>query len=115
VSSAPPEPDPRREILDRIEQRLPPGAVREVAMFGAIAVMLDDAMVVAVSKDQSLLVRVAPEEAESLLSRPEAVQATMGSGTRMGAGWIRVDADAAAEDAQLDFWVAAAVRRRAQR
>ena len=107
-------PDPRREILDRIEQRLPDGAVREVAMFGAIAVMLDDAMVVAVSKDQSLLVRVATEESDSLLGRPEAVQAEMGTGRSMGPGWIRVDGDAAAEDAQLDFWVSAAVRRRDQ-
>lgn len=82
-------------------------------MFGAIAVMLDDAMVVAVSKDQSLLVRVAPEDAQSLLGRPEATQAEMGTRRSMGPGWIRVEADAAAEDAQLDFWVAAAVRRRA--
>lgn len=59
----------RRALLDRIERRLPPRSIREVPMFGAIAIMLDDAMLVAVRRDHSLLVRVDPEDDANLLRR----------------------------------------------
>jgi len=49
-----------RELLNRIRATLPVEQVREVRMFGAVAIMVDDAMAVAVHKDGSLLVRVSP-------------------------------------------------------
>jgi TfoX/Sxy family transcriptional regulator of competence genes len=103
-------PDERRGLLDRIERRLPDVSIREVPMFGAIAVMVDDAMLVAVNKDHSLLVRVAPEDDAQLLGRAEATRAEMGTGRSMGTGWIRVDSDAIADDAVLDLWLHHALR-----
>lgn len=81
-------------------------------MFGAIAVMVDDAMLVAVNKDRSLLVRVAPDDDPHLLRRAEATRATMGADRSMGTGWIRVDSDAIVDDAALDLWLRHALRRR---
>ena len=46
-----------RGMLDRVGAALSDGDLREVRMFGAVAVMLDGAMAVAVHKDASLLVR----------------------------------------------------------
>jgi hypothetical protein len=45
--------DQARKLIDRIRASLPGGQVREVRMFGAIAVMVDDAMAVAVHKNGS--------------------------------------------------------------
>jgi len=106
------EPDARRELLDRIERRLPEGAVREVAMFGAIAVMFEEAMLVAAQKDLGLLVRVAVDDDAALVARPEAARAEMGAGRSMGEGWIRVDGDAVRDDGMLEFWLEQALRRR---
>ncbi len=49
-------------------------------MFGVIAIMVDDAMAVAVHKDGSLLVHVDPAEDASLLQSPDASRAEMGAG-----------------------------------
>jgi TfoX/Sxy family transcriptional regulator of competence genes len=106
-----------RELLDRIEQRLPGRSVREVSMFGAIAVMVDGSLVVAVNKDRSLLIRVDPDDDAILSRRAEASRAEMGAGRSMGAGWLRVDEEAIAEDETLDLWLQYALthldRRRA--
>lgn len=104
--------DDRRELLDRIGRLLPGGSIREVAMFGAIAVMFDDAMLVAVNGDRSLLVRVAPQDDAEVLGNGGATRAEMGTGRSMGIGWIRVDGDAIADDAMLQLWLDHALRRR---
>lgn len=102
--------DQARELIDRIRASLPSGPVREVRMFGAIALMVDGAMAVAVHKDGSLLVRVDPAEGAQLLDRPGATRAEMGAGRSMGEGWIRVDASALEGAADLAGWIAAATR-----
>lgn len=79
-------------------------------MFGAVAVMVDDAMAVAVNRDSSLLVRVDPSDDARLLREHDASRAEMGKGREMGVGWLRVDAPGE----RLEFWVSAALRRRAQ-
>lgn len=107
--------DQARELLERIRALLPGGHVREVRMFGAIAVMVDDAMAVAVHKDGSLLVRVGPAEDASLLEHPDASRAQMGAGRSMGEGWIRVEANALRSDAALTGWLAASSRYLAHR
>ena len=84
-------------------------------MFGAIAVMVDDAMAVAVHKDGSLLVRVDPAEDAWLLDCPDASRAEMGVGRSMGEGWIRVVARALRSDAALVGWLEAATSFLAQR
>ena len=58
-------------------------------MFGAVAVMVDDAMAVAAYKDGSLLVRVDPTDDPRLLQQPDVSRAEMGAGRSMGEGWIR--------------------------
>lgn len=106
--------DETRSLLDRIKRRLPSRPIREVSMFGAIAVMVDDSMVVAVNKDRSLLVRVDPDDDASLIQRPEASRAEMGAGRSMGAGWLRISATAIADDETLDLWLRSALKRLAQ-
>ena len=99
-----------RELLDRVHMLLPSGHVREVRMFGMLAVMVDDSMAVAVHKDGSLLVRVDPGEDARLLENAGASRAEMGAGQSMGAGWIRVDAQALDDEAVLKAWLEAATR-----
>jgi TfoX/Sxy family transcriptional regulator of competence genes len=104
-----------RQLLDRIRGFLPDLPVREVPMFGAVAVMLDEAMVVAVRRDGSVLVRVDPDEDPELLERPEASRAEMGTGRSMGVGWMHVDGAAIEDDENLEDWVMVAVRYRQRR
>jgi TfoX/Sxy family transcriptional regulator of competence genes len=101
-----------RELLDRIRASLPDLPVREVRMFGGVAVMLDDGMVVGVQKDGGLLVRVDPAEDQALLERPHASRAEMGAGRSMGAGWLSIAAEALESDEILDDWVRIAVAYR---
>lgn len=107
--------DQARDLMDRIRASLPGGQVREVRMFGAIAVMVDDAMAVAVHKDGSLLVRVDPAEDAWLLESPATSRAEMGVDRSMGEGWIRVEACALCSDAALVGWLEATTRYLAQR
>jgi TfoX/Sxy family transcriptional regulator of competence genes len=115
VSPAPESPAVRG-MLDRVRTALPGGDQREVRMFGAVAVMLDGAMAVAVHEDASLLVRVDPARDGELVTRPGASRATMGASRSMGPGWVHVDAAALDGDAELADWLHHAtsyLRRRA--
>jgi len=105
-------PESVRDLLDRVERRLPDRPIVEKRMFGTVALMLDGEMIVAAQKDGSLLVRVSRDADAELMQRPEAGRLLMG-GTPMGAGWIRVDESAVADDEQLDFWIGHALARRA--
>ncbi|MFS0865831.1 TfoX/Sxy family protein [Microbacterium sp. 179-B 1A2 NHS] len=98
-----------REVLDEIRTLIPGREIREVAMFGAVAVMVDDAMAVAVHKDRTLLVRVAADEDDRMLDEPDARRAVMGRDRDMGAGWLHIDLDP--ERSRLGHWVEAALRR----
>ena len=84
-------------------------------MFGVVAIMVDDAMAVAVHKDGSLLVRVDPAEDAPLLQSPDASRAEMGAGRSMGEGWIRVEARSLRSDVALAGWLEAATRYLGQR
>lgn len=80
--------------------------VREVAMFGGLAIMVDDRMVVCVSGGGSdLLVRVAPDRDAELVTKPGAHRAEMGEGRSMGEGWITVDAWSLESDEDLAYWL----------
>jgi TfoX/Sxy family transcriptional regulator of competence genes len=104
-----------RHLLDRVRALLPDQAVREIRMFGAVAVMVDDSMAIAVHKDGSLLVRVDPAEDAHLLKNPHATRAEMGAGRSMGPGWINVDAEALRNEQDLSHWVDCATRFLAHR
>ncbi len=103
------------ELVERVRRVLPERDLREVRMFGGLALMLDDRMLVSVGADD-LLVRVAPDQDAELLTRPGARRAVMGRERSMGQGWISVDRQSLATDAQLRPWLDAALdlHRRAQ-
>ena len=84
--------------------------VREVSMFGGRAIMVNDKMIVSVGRNGDLLVRVAADRHETLLSEPGAEQAQMGAGRDMGLGWITVAPEVIADDGRLAFWVDMAMR-----
>ena len=101
-------------LLDRVRARLwEEPSLREVKMFGGISFMVADLMVVAVRKDESLLVRVDPAESQELQRRPGASIAQMGAGRSMGPSWLTVTADALTDEEELDAWLAAAFRHHA--
>ena len=84
--------------------------VREVSMFGGRAIMVNDKMIVSAGRSGDLLVRVAADRHETLLSELGAEQARMGAGRDMGLGWITVAPEGIADDGRLAFWVDMAMR-----
>lgn len=97
-------------LLERVRALLPAGhAVREVPMFGGLSVLLDERMVVAVRRNESLLVRVDPARSAELLSVDGAEPASMGAHRSMGPGWIAVSGAALSADEQLAYWLQVAL------
>ncbi|OZC97150.1 hypothetical protein CH275_23930 [Rhodococcus sp. 06-235-1A] len=93
-----------RDILSEQE------SLREQKMFGGLAFMVRDKMVVCVgTDDRALLVRVDGVHEPEYLQRDGAHHAVMGRDRSMGRGWITVDADALTSEKALEFWVAAAL------
>ncbi|MGO1974766.1 MAG: TfoX/Sxy family protein [Propionibacteriaceae bacterium] len=102
--------EPRAALVERIRSALPSGrSVREVAMFGGTAFMLDDRMLVSVGKDGTLLVRVDPDQYEDLLQHRGARPSFMGKDRPMGPSWLTVDGDGLRTGADLARWVATAL------
>ncbi len=97
-------------MADRIRSALAhQPVVREVKMFGGLAFMVNEAMVVSVGSTGDLLVRVDPERSEDHLRVKVARFAEMGAGRTMGRGWLTVDAGAVAADEDLAYWIDAAL------
>lgn len=94
-------------LADRVRSALSDrDRVREVKMFGGLALMVDDRMVVCVSGGGSdLLVRVAPERDAELMTKPGAHRAEMGKDRSMGEGWITVEERALESDDDLQYWI----------
>lgn len=82
---------------------------REVAMFGGLAFMINEKMIVSAGKDGNLLARVPAADHEQLLETRGAAQAEMGTGRSMGPGWITVTADHLIDDDDLAFWISIAL------
>lgn len=97
------------ELAERIRIMLAAASpVREVKMFGGLAFMVDERMVVCVRGDGDLLVRTDPARADELMLIDGAQRAVMGERV-MGGGWIAVEAAAIASDLHLDYWIEAAL------
>ncbi|MFB9378200.1 TfoX/Sxy family protein [Kineococcus gynurae] len=108
-------PDPVQvDLLDRVRAALAGRELREVAMFGGRAVMVDGAMLVSVGRGGDLLVRIDPARHDELVARPGAGPAVMGTDRPMGPGWITVSADALDEEADLAFWLGVAAEHHAR-
>lgn len=85
----------------------------ERRMFGALIFMVGGAILMGVRGGGGLLVRVDPTESEDLLREAGAYYAqvaVMGE-KNMGPSWLDVSPDAVDDDAGLDHWVEAALRR----
>jgi len=96
------------ELADRIRvaigRSVAAGAtVTEKCMFGGLAFLLGGNMALAASGQGGLMLRVEPEETESLLQEPHAAPMEM-RGREM-AGWLRVDPAGVESDEDLQRWV----------
>lgn len=100
----------QEELILRVRSLLSPDLpVREVAMFGGRAVMVNEKMIVSASRSGELLARVPARRHDELLARPGARQAEMGAGRTMGPGWLTVSAESLAAEEELAYWIAAAM------
>jgi TfoX/Sxy family transcriptional regulator of competence genes len=100
-------------LVPRVRQALAGQAsTREVTMFGGLAFMVDERMVVCVRSDRDLLVRAAADRADELLAREGARPAEMGAGRSMGRSWISVAQQALSTDEDLHFWIGVALEHR---
>jgi TfoX/Sxy family transcriptional regulator of competence genes len=92
------------ELAARIRERLAgePG-LTEKKMFGGLAFLVGGNMAVAASGQGGLLVRVDPDESDTLVETTPARLMEMRG--RSMKGWLRVDDAAVASDAELAQWV----------
>ncbi len=92
------------ELADRIRERVDgtPGLV-EKKMFGGIGWTIHGNMATGAHNDGKLMIRCSPEVFESYLAE-EGAEGLMRGGKPM-MGWVLVDPDAVADDADLDRWV----------
>lgn len=94
------------DLIERLRTMLAEEpVVREVSMFGGRSFMVNGKMIASALKDGSLLVRVAADRHDELLTKPGATQAEMGTGRDMGPGWIDVDSAAIKDDECLAIWI----------
>jgi TfoX/Sxy family transcriptional regulator of competence genes len=77
--------------------------VTEKKMFGGLAFLVGGNMAVAASGQGGLMVRVAPEDTDTLLAKPHVRPFEM-RGREMQ-GWLRVDSDGLRTKRQLAPWV----------
>jgi TfoX/Sxy family transcriptional regulator of competence genes len=78
-------------------------ALTEKKMFGGLAFLIGGNMAIAASGQGGILVRVDPEESETLVATTPAEPMEMRG--RSMAGWLRVESADVAEDAALNEWV----------
>ena len=96
-------------LTDRVRTSLDEHSpVREVAMFGGHAFMVNEKLVVSVGGDGDLLVRADPHRTDEVLGVEGARPAAM-AGRSMGPSWIMVAAEAVATDDGLSFWLDVAI------
>ena len=92
------------ELANRLRESLAgEEALSEQAMFGGLAFLLHGNMAVAASGQGGLLVRVPPEQTESILSKPHVELMEMGG--RSMPGWVRVAPEGVKTARQLANWV----------
>jgi TfoX/Sxy family transcriptional regulator of competence genes len=96
------------ELANRIRELISPeDGVVEKRMFGGLAFLIGGNMSVSVSGQGGLLLRVDPNETESLLAKPHAEPFVM-RGRAMD-GWLRVAPEGVTTKRQLEGWVARGV------
>ncbi|EGD54571.1 TfoX/Sxy family protein [Gordonia neofelifaecis] len=93
------------ELVDRLRALFDAAFTREVSMFGGLAFMVDQKLVVSARRAGDLLVRIPKERFDELTSLPGVSEAVMGRDRVMGRNWVAVSAKAVAADADLSRWV----------
>ncbi len=92
------------DLADRIRELLgSESGVTEKRMFGGLSFLLDGNMAVAASGQGGLLVRVPPDDTETLLGGAHVTPMVM-KGREMR-GWLRVSDDGVRTGSQLETWV----------
>ena len=92
------------DLADRIRRLIADEeGVTEQRMFGGLAFLIGGNMSVAASGQGGLLVRVDPDEGETLLAEPHVHPMEMRG--RSMSGWLRVGTDAVQTRDELDPWV----------
>ena len=91
------------ELANRLREQLSGTSYTEKKMFGGLAFLIGGHMSVAASGQGGLLVRVDPSEYDALLAEPGVEPMDMGRGPMRG--WLRVNADALADEDTLGAWV----------
>jgi hypothetical protein len=92
------------DLANRIRELVAaePG-VTEQRMFGGLAFLVGGNMSVAASGQGGLMVRVAPEDTETLVGKPHAGPFEMRG--RAMQGWLRVEPEGVRTKRQLEPWV----------
>lgn len=92
------------DLADRLRELLAvePGVV-EKPMFGGLAFLVAGHLAVSASRQGGLLLRIDPANADSLVRDASASRFVM-RGREMD-GWLRVEMDARASDAELNRWI----------
>ena len=96
------------DLAERVREALPAPRVREQRMFGGLAFMLDDRLLVCVQRGDALLVRVDRARDAELMTRPGTGRLRMGS-KELSDGWILVDAATLQSDDEFAFWLGEAL------
>jgi hypothetical protein len=92
------------DLADRVREVLAGERFTEKRMFGGLAFLLGGHLSVAVSGAGGLMVRVAPEDTQALLSEAGTAVVDMGRGPVRG--WLRVEPSVVDDDDALRGWVA---------
>jgi TfoX/Sxy family transcriptional regulator of competence genes len=90
-------------LAARIREHTAGEPVVEKKMFGGLAFLLGGHMAVAASREGGLMLRVEPDQTAALLAEPGASPFEM-RGRELD-GWLRVSAEAVADDVDLERWV----------
>ncbi|MBV8430534.1 MAG: TfoX/Sxy family protein [Solirubrobacterales bacterium] len=93
-----------RDLANRIRELVGTEAgLREQAMFGGLAFLINGNMSVAASGQGGLLLRVDPDETDELVAKPHAEAFVMRG--RPMQGWLRVAPEGVKTKRQLETWV----------
>jgi TfoX/Sxy family transcriptional regulator of competence genes len=92
------------DLANRIRELLgSEKGIEEKRMFGGLAFLINGNMSVAASGQGGLLVRVPPDDTDTLLQRAHVSPMVMAG--REARGWLRVDAGGVQTKRQLQSWV----------
>ena len=92
------------DLANRIRELLADeDGVTEQTMFGGLAFLVNGNMSVAASGQGGLMLRVEPDETDTLAERPHAKHFEMRG--RAMQGWLRVDSEGLKTKRQLEPWV----------